>query len=511
MSQPNPNNLIEDAYAFKLAIESLTTHIVITNVQGVILYANPGVSSTTGYSHEELLGKTPRLWGGQMDSEFYALFWKTIKEDRKTFKGEVKNRRKNGEDYVARATVSPIIINGELEGFIGIEEDISEHIHREHQLQEQADNLAFAKAKDDAIMANIGDGLIITDPQGIITFVNNQAEFVLGMKSADIIGKNYLDTLVLKDKTNNEVPREQRPFYRALSSLTQIKTNFIIEPYFLGTANNQAVPITINNTPVIIDNKLLYMVIMFKDVSEEYKIDLSKTEFVSLASHQLRTPLSTINWYTESLLNEKEGFTADQRTYLEEIYTASKRMSELVKALLNVSRLEMGTIWIETKPMTIKEAVEQVVQEQKIMIAKKNINVSVQIADSIPTIELDPKLMNVMLTNLVTNALKYTPPQGKVSIDADMRDGVIAISVADTGCGIPQHQQSEIFKKMFRADNARSIDSDGSGLGLYIIKSILDQSGGSISFVSEENKGTTFTISLPVKGMHSNKGTRQIE
>ncbi|MES2437073.1 MAG: ATP-binding protein [Patescibacteria group bacterium] len=246
-----------------------------------------------------------------------------------------------------------------------------------------------------------------------------------------------------------------------------------------------------------------------QNITKEREIDRAKTEFVSLASHQLRTPLSTINWYAEMLLAGDAGkLTPDQTQYIQEIYTGNQRMVELVNALLNVSRIDLGTFAVEPEPTDITKISESLLTELIPMIKTREVMVDKKYAENIPLISLDPKLIRIVLQNLLTNAIKYTPPKGNVTIDISNNKSSLQIKVADTGYGIPKAQQSKIFSKLFRADNVREKETDGTGLGLYIVKSIIEQSGGKISFKSEENKGTVFTVTLPLKGMKKKEGVK---
>lgn len=284
------------------------------------------------------------------------------------------------------------------------------------------------------------------------------------------------------------------------------------------------------------DKKIIGGVILMHDVTDRVELDQRKTEFISLAAHQLRTPLSTVNWYTEMLLADDAGkLNNEQKSYLGEVYKGNQRMVALVNALLNVSRLELGTFTVEPEPTDIVKLAQSASNEQQPQIEAKKIKFSEKYADNLPELNADPKLLQMVFQNLLSNAIKYTPENGKVSIKISLNnpspppltlkggddsipplkvreaggvtkraenDKVILITVSDTGCGIPKNQQDKIFTKLFRADNVREKDTEGTGLGLYIVKSIVEHSGGKIWFESEENKGTTFYVTLPLTGVN---------
>jgi signal transduction histidine kinase len=260
--------------------------------------------------------------------------------------------------------------------------------------------------------------------------------------------------------------------------------------------------------PVILNAKIVGAVEVFRDITKEKEIDKAKTEFVSLASHQLRTPLSTVNWYSEMLLTGDVGeVTADQKKYLEEIYNGNQRMVDLVNTLLDVSRIEMGTFLVEPKPTNIVNLAQSVIDEQKLQIDEKEIRLSTVFEKNIPVIQTDPKLLRMVIQNLLSNSVKYTPNAGRVEVSLflDTQKNVI-LKMSDTGYGIPKNQQDKIFTKLFRADNIIGKDTEGTGLGLYIAKSIVEQAGGKIYFDSKENKGTTFYVTLPLGKKRKNGG-----
>jgi len=257
--------------------------------------------------------------------------------------------------------------------------------------------------------------------------------------------------------------------------------------------------------------KAVGCVIVFRDVTKERDIDKAKTEFVSLASHQLRTPLSSINWYTEMMLSGDAGkINKEQKEYLEEVYAGSKRMVNLVNALLNVSRIELGTFAVDPESVDFRKVAKSVLSELSPEISRKGIKVSAKIEEKLPFITADPKLVRIIFQNLLSNAIKYTKEKGSVNLALKKGKKDILLKVSDSGIGIPAGQQKNIFTKLFRADNARVGDTEGTGLGLYIVKAIIDHSGGEIKFFSEEGKGTTFNVRIPLKGMVRRDGSKEL-
>jgi signal transduction histidine kinase len=270
------------------------------------------------------------------------------------------------------------------------------------------------------------------------------------------------------------------------------------------------IPITKSIAPIRNENgKISGSVVVFKDITHEYEVDRAKTEFVSLASHQLRTPLSAINWYAEMLINTTCKPPL-QKKYLNEIYQSNQRMINLVNSLLNISRLEMGTFIIEPEECDILKIIDTIITELTPKLKEKKINFKKNYNLTIPSIKLDPKLIRIIFQNLLHNAIKYNKTGGEIELEINQKSNDLHIAVRDTGIGIPKQQQQNIFLKFFRADNVRQTETEGTGLGLYLVKSIVTKIGGKIWFKSKENKETIFFITIPLSGMKAKKGTKEI-
>jgi PAS domain S-box-containing protein len=241
-------------------------------------------------------------------------------------------------------------------------------------------------------------------------------------------------------------------------------------------------------------------------------LDLAKDEFVSIASHQLRTPLTALKGYTGMLLDGDPGPINDkQREYLGEIKDANDRMIGLITALLNVSRVDLGVFIVEPEPTDLTVVAESVLKELLPGSDAKKLHMVTDFEKDLPPLNADPKITRMIFQNLLSNAIKYTPAEGTITLAIKKDTSMMLISVADTGYGIPEDVQKKIFTKMFRADNARTKDPNGTGLGLYIIKATIEQTGGKIWFESKENKGSTFYVSLPLEGMKKKEGSKRLE
>jgi len=266
-----------------------------------------------------------------------------------------------------------------------------------------------------------------------------------------------------------------------------------------------------------------------QDVSKSHELSQAKTDFVTIASHQLRTPLSIIKWYIDFLLNGDAGnVNSEQKKYLEEVYLSNERLIELVNALLDVSRIDLGTFSIEPEPCDLVLMADQAIQKHSAEISRKKIKFKRKY-DRLPIMNLDPRLTRIVFENILSNAIKYTPESGMVELVIKKTDKNILIKISDSGYGIPKEQQPKIFTKLFRADNVRKIESVGTGLGLYIVKAVVEKSGGKIWFqspslelllsdgqkesdipIDKRNAGTTFFITIPLEGMKKKTGTKKL-
>lgn len=350
-----------DLMKFKQAVDGVSDQVIIADKEGVITYANRAATTITGFTVAEMIGNRPVLWGGQMSKEYYQTFWKTIKEDKKSFWGEISNKRKSGEIYEAEIRVTPILDElGELIFYVGIERDLSR--------------------------------------------------------------------------------------FRAIEKM--------------------------------------------------------KTEFIALASHQLRTPLSAIKWFSEMLMDGDAGkLTKMQEKYVSKVFLSNEREIQIVNALLNVSRIDSGKIIVVEKPTNLKKLVENLLSDHKVNMVGDNKNFTYTIDKGVPSINIDPDLIKHVYNNLLNNADNYTSEGGSISVRVYVKGHKVISEITDNGIGIPKTEQYRLFEKFFRASNGLKKNTEGTGLGLFLTKTIVESSGGSIWFTSTEGKGSTFTFTLPIKAL----------
>lgn len=374
---------------------------------------------------------------------------------------------------------------------------------RTQALNEKVQELAEAKAKDDAILGSVGDGMVVTGSSGTILLINAIAADLLGLglDSQQLIGQS-ISLCKFQDDAGNELLFENTPSQAAIHTGQKV-----VKEVKLIRKDGSTNSLSINAMPIFQAGRITGVIQLIRDITREKEVDRMKTEFISLASHQLKTPLSAIRWFTEMLISGDGGqLNKEQTEFAVNVSESTERMIELVNSLLNISRIESGRIIIEPKPTDVSQLVQGIVNDLKAKIDEKKQAFIISVHKDLPLINLDPHLIGQVYLNLLTNAIKYTPEGGEIAVFVSRKGNELVSQVSDSGYGIPIAQQKRVFQKFFRADNVAKVIADGTGLGLYLVKAIIESSGGRITFQSAEGKGTTFWFSLPMTGMVAKKG-----
>jgi signal transduction histidine kinase len=225
-----------------------------------------------------------------------------------------------------------------------------------------------------------------------------------------------------------------------------------------------------------------------------------KSEFVSIVSHQLRSPLSNLKWVIELLLSGRTNqVTEKQIEYFKILKENSDRMGELISDLLTVSRIEQGKFPLRKEKIFLADLIKKIIKEMEIFAKASNVEIKFKTEKDLPKILADPAQLKLAIENLLDNAIRYIKGKGKVEIKLEKRNKNLYLEIKDNGVGIPQEDQKYVFQKFFRSGNVLRQQTEGSGLGLYITKSIIEKSGGKINFKSQEGIGSTFWLTLPTK------------
>ena len=245
------------------------------------------------------------------------------------------------------------------------------------------------------------------------------------------------------------------------------------------------------------DGSVKLFISQILDITEQKLIDNAKTEFVSLVSHQLRTPLTAIKWNLENVTDtDLESMSEDARSAFSEVHESLNGMTELVNTFLQISRLELGTFLKHPNKIHLNNVIEQILAQFKPIFDNKKLQIVFNEAKD-DLITIDENAISLVIDNLLTNACKYTPSGGEITITMDSLENSIILKVKDTGVGIPENETDKIFEKMYRASNVTGTDFTGTGLGLYLVKEIITKLDATIDLQSTEGAGSTFVVTLP--------------
>ncbi len=346
---------------------------------------------------------------------------------------------------------------------------------------------------------NVSELIFITDPVGVVLYSNPAVYKVTGFTQEEVLGKKA------GKKWGGLMSQEWiTEFWNTIAVKKQKYSGMITNKRKNG--NEFISDISVH--PLLDDNQEVeFFVCVQRDITKEIEVDKMKTDFISLASHQLRTPLSAMRWFLEMLTEGDLGkLNVQQSEVVENISISNQRMISLVNALLNISRIESGRIIINPTKTNMVVLVNEVYSSIEKLFSLKNQKVSFKTEEDSIVLNIDVDLISQVILNLLTNANKYTPKNGKIDVSIYRSNNFVIFKVSDSGLGIPASEQEHIFKRFYRAKNTVKVDTDGTGLGLYLAKTIILSSGGEIWFESKEDVGTTFWFSIPEKGMQKNEG-----
>jgi two-component system, OmpR family, phosphate regulon sensor histidine kinase PhoR len=343
--------------------------------------------------------------------------------------------------------------------------------------------LEFRKSTLESVLAHMSDGLLVLDGQGALTLVNPAAERFFGIVAPFVIGHRLIEVFrhFELDALVRQAERERGPYTREIElhhpehRLLRVQANPVTGPRgeFLG------------------------VVVVAQDVTDQRRTDMVRREFVANVSHELRTPLTSVRALAEALAG---GAAQDREAgprFLERIIAEIDRLTLLVNDLLDLSAIESGSAKLEMEPVPLGEVIEDVVTKFRPMADQRRIVLRGNGARGPLRAWADRARVTQAVANLVDNAIKYTPEGGTVTVEGEPRDGMVAISVADTGIGIAAEHLPRIFERFYRVDRSRSRALGGTGLGLSIVKHIATSHGGDVEVKSIEGRGTRFSLLLP--------------
>ncbi len=343
------------------------------------------------------------------------------------------------------------------------------------------------KSRTLTVITHMSDGLIVFDKQMKASSMNPQAAKFFRVKREEITEKS-ISELAGIDKI--------KPLIRVLRKGTE-------NVYRKELAIRKNLVLEISTIPMTTKKEQRGTLLILHDITREKTIEKMKTEFVSLAAHQLRTPLSAIKWTLKMLLEGDLGkISEEQKEFLQKTYQSNERMINLINDLLDVTRIEEGRYLFKPTLARLKNVVQFVINSYQAEADRRKIKLGFKIPErKLPEVTMDVEKMRLVIQNLIDNAIKYSPQGGEatISLKYSKKEKEIEFSIKDSGVGIPKDQRPRVFTKFFRGANVMRMETEGSGLGLFIAKNIVEAHGGRIWFESEEEKGTTFYFTLPVE------------
>lgn len=524
----------EDLSGAKKYIDDLTNFLpvsfLVVNPLHIILEANPFFVNISGYEEMDVVGfdieefflekkelklfKKKILSGRSDKNEIELTFTKKNGEQFPAFVSAFVRKDKKGKVFGYFLTITDITdskkFNERIEEIVSQKTKELESKNREiaesrlalmnilEETDEAWKNAEEEKEKTISIIANFTDGLLVFDKNDCLNMGNPKAEKFLRTNINNLIGTHLKDlngsSLV---KSIVEVLLKNEAFKKDKKSVAKVKAAHREE---VKTGDGQT--LEVSAVPIIAGKTSIGTLVSLHDITREKMIEAMKSEFVSIAAHQLRTPLSGIKWTLKMLIDGDLGkISKDQKEILEKTYVSNERMISLVNDLLNVTRIEEGRYIHKPEMVNILDIVEPLVESYKAEAERKGIKLNLETTKKRNlNVAADIEKITLVAQNLLENALKYTPKGGKIIffVKHKVKANKIEVSVKDSGVGVPKDQQARLFTKFFRAANVMRMETEGSGLGLFICKNIIESHGGEIWFDSEENKGSTFYFTLPI-------------
>lgn len=346
-------------------------------------------------------------------------------------------------------------------------------------------------AQSQAILESIADGVMVTDAQGQVILFNAAAARILGVLQEDMLGRNIEDISGLYGAAGAS--------WAALAADWHSRDSDADEPFIKETLESEERIVSVHLAPVHVGSEFLGAVSVFRDITHDAEVARMKSDFVSTVSHELRTPMTSIKGFVDLLLLGAAGDVNErQQHFLNIIKSNVDRLATLVAELLDLSKIETGRLRLNLELVSITDVLHNVLDSLGTKFAEKNLELRVAVPDDLSLVMGDRNRLIQVMTNLMANAYQYTPSGGLVSVKVLQRDNLLQVTVIDTGIGISKEDQTKVFGRFFRADHPVVRECDGTGLGLPIVRSLVEMHGGDIWVRSELGKGSEFSFTLPL-------------
>ncbi|MBI3889345.1 PAS domain-containing protein, partial [Candidatus Saccharibacteria bacterium] len=367
-----------------------------------------------------------------------------------------------------------------------------------------ANELNQVSNKAEVVINAIGDGVIAVDNQGVIELINPAAQRIVGWGKQDAIGLDYKSVLQLLKKDGHELDKTTDPVFEVLTTNQQKR----VKDLFLQTNSGKRISVAVVASPT--GHMGSGAIVVFRDITKEAAEEHEQTEFISTASHEMRTPVAAIEGYLGLALNPQTA-TIDEKAhdFITKAHEAAQHLGRLFQDLLDVSKADDGRLSNNPKVINVVEFTQEIIEELKPKATAKDLRIffkaltsdgaeSAGLATISPVFytHLDADHLREVLSNLIENAVKYTP-KGQVVVDINGDTSHVVVSVSDSGIGIPAEDIPHLFQKFYRVDNTDTREIGGTGLGLYLCRKLIEAMNGRIWVESEYKHGSTFFIEVP--------------
>ena len=475
-------------------LQNVSESVIVTDLQGHIIYWNEGATALFGYSSQEMLGKTPAIIYPEEEKLQFQSDLTQIREG-KDYINEWKGRSKDGTAvWIDIKTTLLRSGDGTAIGYIGVAKDITERKQIEEQLRQSRDQLNI-------ILQHIADGITVQDRSGTLVYANDAGAKLAGFASAqemlafdlEALRAHYLERFEMKDEFGLPVSFSDLPAMKALQGQSYAET--LVN--YIDRHTGRSLWSVVKASPIFDEKgQVQFAVNIFGDLTERMELEQRKDDFIGMASHELKTPITSLKGFAQLLKRklEKQGLP-ESVAMLNKMEIQLTRLTNLISDLLDVSKIRAGKLDYAEETIDIDALVHDIADTIQQISTTHTITIH---GASGAHIVGDSNRLGQVFTNLISNAVKYSPQADQVDIYLAASQNTVTVSVRDYGIGIPKEHQHKIFDRFYRVSEVDDRTFPGLGMGLYISSEIVKRHGGRLWIESAEGKGATFFISLPL-------------
>lgn len=351
---------------------------------------------------------------------------------------------------------------------------------------------ARQQAQADALFFSIGEGAIATDEKGNVSRINKAALEILEISEEDVLGRWFPGAVVAVDEEGNPVQPIDRSITRAV-----VEGASVSERTYYRTASGRIVPVFVTVSPILLSGRPVGAIEVFRDISTELEIDRLKSDFISIASHQLRTPATAVKNFIGLLREGYVGELTDEQLFVvEQAYISNETQLDIVNNLLYAARTDSTSVRLKLESHDLVTIIKESLDEQLGYIKERNQILTVKLPKQAKMV-LDQHFIRMLVENLISNASKYTPDNGTIGVKLTATTQTVELRVTDSGVGISKNDLTKLFQRFSRIENELSTIRGGSGIGLYLVKRIVTLHNGDVQVISKVGKGSNFIVTLP--------------